>query len=348
MSTIVCGAGFPDGADGSGASGRGRLVFALAGALCASLFAPGAASADPHHPTGKELLSTTCRDYLQNELSTFDKRIPWAYTAVTVALNAKTQSATNPCSGYSWIAMPGTYGLLTIKAGYYGVDINRYSDAQNAWDCNHSSVEYAVYNWTNGAYQVVSYANLYGNYVNGTCVHDGSGIASEGSPTTSLYTTSGTVVAIKSWQHNDPAYGHGGYGTTPNLYWPSTLSVDRTFYDYCSAENQTCNFSGTREVRYGANGSYKYKVTSDGVACSTAVFGDPAPGSVKSCYKGLRGFTYCASEGGSCSFSGTKTVAYGAGGKFAFTQRSNNFTCSIAEFGVDPNSGVLKLCYIQN
>lgn len=348
MSTIVCRAGFPDRAGGSGASRRRRLVFGLAGALCASLFAPGAASADPHHPTGKELLSTTCLEKLKNETIAFDKTITYANTAVNVSVAAKTQSETDPCSGYSWVVVPGLFANLTLKATYGGVNINRYSDAQNDWDCNHSSVEYAVFNSTSAGYQFASYGNLYGKYVNGSCLHDGSGFASEGSPTTSLYFASATVVAIRSWQHNDPAFGHGGYGSALNLYWPSTLGVDRSYYDYCSAENQTCNFTGTREVRYGANDSYKYKVTSEGVACSNAVFGDPAPSAVKSCYKGVRGFTYCASEGASCSFSGTKTVIYGARGKFYFRKKSNGTACTNAAFGGDPIASVPKVCYVQN
>ena len=46
-----------------------------------------------------------------------------------------------------------------------------------------------------------------------------------------------------------------------------------------------CNFSGTKEVRYGNNGSYFYGTFSNGVACSEiACFGDPLPGFVKDCY----------------------------------------------------------------
>lgn len=30
-------------------------------------------------------------------------------------------------------------------------------------------------------------------------------------------------------------------------------------YAYCADENQTCSFSGTKNVRYAANGSYFYR-----------------------------------------------------------------------------------------
>jgi hypothetical protein len=45
----------------------------------------------------------------------------------------------------------------------------------------------------------------------------------------------------------------------------------------CANENETCVFTGTKEVRYGANGLYAYHATTDGIPCTNAVFGDPAP-----------------------------------------------------------------------
>jgi len=44
-----------------------------------------------------------------------------------------------------------------------------------------------------------------------------------------------------------------------------------------------CAFSGTLQVRYGANSLYAYKTLTGGTACTNAVFGDPAPGVVKQC-----------------------------------------------------------------
>lgn len=52
---------------------------------------------------------------------------------------------------------------------------------------------------------------------------------------------------------------------------------------YCSGENQYCYFSGTKSVRYGANGSYYYKSATNGIWCSNSTFGDPAYGSIKQC-----------------------------------------------------------------
>ncbi|MBI2031673.1 MAG: type II secretion system protein [Candidatus Levybacteria bacterium] len=52
----------------------------------------------------------------------------------------------------------------------------------------------------------------------------------------------------------------------------------------CAGEGQVCSFTGTKTVRYGANGSFAYGTFTDGVACSNSVFGDPAWGFSKKCY----------------------------------------------------------------
>jgi C1A family cysteine protease len=54
-------------------------------------------------------------------------------------------------------------------------------------------------------------------------------------------------------------------------------------WTHCAQEGQQCKFSGTAQVRYGANGKYNIATFSGGVACTNAVFGDPIYGIVKSC-----------------------------------------------------------------
>jgi len=51
----------------------------------------------------------------------------------------------------------------------------------------------------------------------------------------------------------------------------------------CASETQQCNFSGTKQVRFGANGVYNYGTFTGGVVCSNAVFGDPIYGVIKHC-----------------------------------------------------------------
>jgi secreted trypsin-like serine protease len=117
-------------------------------------------------------------------------------------------------------------------------------------------------------------------------------------------------------------------------------------YSHCATENGRCNFSGTKNVAYGANGKFSYKTATNGIACNNTTFGDPIVGVVKACYIGPKGYNHCAAENGRCSFSGTKKVAYGANGKFSYKTATNGIACNNTTFG-DPIVGVVKACYIR-
>ena len=132
----------------------------------------------------------------------------------------------------------------------------------------------------------------------------------------------------------------GGTATPP----PSTTS-----WTACASEGGTCSFSGTHEVRYGAGTAFVSKIVTGSTACSNAVFGDPAPNVAKSCsYAAATAapaitWTPCASENGTCSFSGTREVRYGAGSSFVSKTFTALTACSNAVFG-DPAQNVVKSC----
>jgi serine protease len=63
----------------------------------------------------------------------------------------------------------------------------------------------------------------------------------------------------------------------------TTTTTTTPTWTYCAAENGTCSFTGTRDVRYGTATSYVTKTFTGSVKCSNSVFGDPAHGVVKSC-----------------------------------------------------------------
>lgn len=124
-----------------------------------------------------------------------------------------------------------------------------------------------------------------------------------------------------------------------------------TGYTPCAAQNGTCSFSGTESVAYGANGIYSYTTATGGASCTDAALGDPDYGFVKSCYLGAvtagpSGTAFCAPENGLCSFPGTRTVAYGAGGSFTTKSLTGGTPCTNAVFG-DPDFGVAKACFLQ-
>ena len=62
-----------------------------------------------------------------------------------------------------------------------------------------------------------------------------------------------------------------------------SFKADNAPWVSCGNEWSNCSFSGRRDVRYGANGSYYIRTLVGGTACSNDVFGDPAPGQWKNC-----------------------------------------------------------------
>jgi hypothetical protein len=130
----------------------------------------------------------------------------------------------------------------------------------------------------------------------------------------------------------------------------------------CASEGNACNFSGTRQVRYGANNTYAFVTATSTVACSNSVLGDPVYGVVKTCDYGdpiatttittvpapapapvVETWTNCAVEGANCTFTGTRTVRYGANGMYATKVVNGATACANWVFG-DPAYGITKSC----
>ena len=121
-------------------------------------------------------------------------------------------------------------------------------------------------------------------------------------------------------------------------------------WTFCAPEGGVCAFTGTTEVRYGANGSFFFKTLTDGTACTNEVFGDPIVGTVKDC--AIRStpppseWTVCATEGGVCAFTGTREVRYGVNGAFVYRTLSDGTACTNEVFG-DPIYGSVKYCAVR-
>jgi hypothetical protein len=54
-------------------------------------------------------------------------------------------------------------------------------------------------------------------------------------------------------------------------------------YTACASENATCSFSGTKQVRFGANGQWVTQTATGSIACNIATFGDPLANVLKTC-----------------------------------------------------------------
>lgn len=154
----------------------------------------------------------------------------------------------------------------------------------------------------------------------------------------------------------------GNAGASPSVTVNVANAVKpTTTWTRCASEGNACNFSGTRQVRYGANNSYAFVTATGTVACSNSVFGDPAYGVVKTCDYGdavttstapapapvVETWTSCAVEGANCTFTGTRTVRYGANGIFATKVVNGATACANWVFG-DPVYGVTKYCWYSS
>jgi len=111
---------------------------------------------------------------------------------------------------------------------------------------------------------------------------DASDLSSWGSASQSKTWTSAGTYSVR-------ARARCATHTTVTSNWSSSLSVSisaaaPSSWLFCANENQQCSFTGTKNVRYGANGVYVYKSLTGGTMCTNTVFGDPTPGVVKQCY----------------------------------------------------------------
>jgi hypothetical protein len=91
-------------------------------------------------------------------------------------------------------------------------------------------------------------------------------------------------------QCSNAVFGDPIEGTVKTCSYAGTASTAPTpapttpvTWTACAAENGTCSFTGTRDVRYGVPGAYATKAFTTRTACTNAVFGDPIEGTVKSC-----------------------------------------------------------------
>ena len=148
-----------------------------------------------------------------------------------------------------------------------------------------------------------------------------------------------------------PVVGQIDIGAYESLTAPTTTT---TSWTACGNEGSTCAFSGTREVRFGANGVYTSKMITASTPCTTAVFGDPIRGVVKSCsyagtttaaapVTGTPTFTACATENGTCSFTSKREVRYGTSTIYTSKIVTGPVKCTNAVFG-DPARGQVKSC----
>jgi hypothetical protein len=180
---------------------------------------------------------------------------------------------------------------------------------------------------------------------NGTCAFSGTMTVAFGVNGQFNYATLSNGTTCTTSVFGDP-----NYGFVKACYVEADLPATDV-WPQCAAENGICAFGGTMTVAFGANGKFHYATLSNGTTCTTGVFGDPIYGTVKACYliappASTVAWISCAAENGTCSFTGTHEVAFGANGQFFYRSLTNGTACTNSVFG-DPAYGVVKSCYYQ-
>lgn len=121
----------------------------------------------------------------------------------------------------------------------------------------------------------------------------------------------------------------------------------------CANEGESCTFTGSKIVAYGASGAYYYRSATDQIDCNNLVYNDPLFGTVKACFVlsqpvpvGPPNTVFCAADGQKCSVSAPHQVSYGEQSTFKTIVANTSIDCSAALFG-DPNGSATKACFIS-
>ncbi len=150
---------------------------------------------------------------------------------------------------------------------------------------------------------------------------------------------------------NNATFGDPLPSTVKSCYLPPA-GAPSTAWAQCATEAGTCPAVSGQPIAYGTYGSFTYTVADGDTACTTAAFGqDPLFGEAKACYTRTAlpaGFaTTCATENGTCTFSGTQTLAYGARGSYVYRTLTSSTPCTTTAFGADPLPNVVKSCFVS-
>lgn len=143
--------------------------------------------------------------------------------------------------------------------------------------------------------------------------------------------------------------------------WGGSNAQNERGWEKCADENRFCNFTGTREVRFGAGGRYAVRTITGGTDCNIRTFGDPNPGVKKTCQihdnsawggghnrppvsTDNGNWQFCSEETDQCRPPRGATVRFGANGRYAYMNRvQGEVACNVQTFG-EPIYGERKRC----
>ncbi len=199
-----------------------------------------------------------------------------------------------------------------------------------------------------------------------------------GNKKTSFYKTNGVLCNKENFGNIDPSSGiaKGCFINMTKAEVEAYNANDTRVL--CSNQGGNCTFDGFKNVTYKVVGSTddtlsKTMTFNNMVTCNDNIFGDISQYNSKQCYLNLNaediiannvaiaGYPVkCASEGGTCTFTGEKIISYKPsqektnkkhwGTNYAknFSASSSGFVCNVNSFdGVDDYPNIDKDCYVN-
>ena len=156
----------------------------------------------------------------------------------------------------------------------------------------------------------------------------------------------GTISGRGRVLKNDVSGGNGVQARITlngNQAWPTSGGAQTI-----GATDQTGFATDVTNLAVASGDVLRFEVTNggNGDATADATSWAPSVGYTSSSSGGPAGYTFCANENATCSFSGAASVAYGANGDFNYGTYTNSVACTNAVFG-DPIQGRVKNCYYQ-
>lgn len=129
------------------------------------------------------------------------------------------------CAAFAWAALE-IRGRVAIEPAWGGLPITT-----SQWDCNHSSLEFAVYQRSGAGWYYVAGGLGYGALNGERCSYSVANFPPQSgvdSVTISAEDGPSLLVAVRSWSHNDTALGHPGDACfSESCFWPVHLQLVR-------------------------------------------------------------------------------------------------------------------------
>ncbi|MFC1418050.1 alpha-L-rhamnosidase-related protein [Streptacidiphilus cavernicola] len=284
---------------------------------------------------------------------------PGSHTVTATGLGPQTPFATSVTGS----ALPAGYTLCAAEGGSctpsstqvmaYGAGSYRYRTVSGTTACGTSS-----FGGTDPAFGVLKSCYLApaggpAGYTacaaeNGSCTVSGTREVAYG-----LNGAYRFQVVTGSTPCTSAAFGTDPLPNVAKTCWAAPAGAPPGGWTACAAESGSCAVTGAQPIAYGADGAFWLGRSNGTTTCGNATMGvDPVYDVAKTCYAPSgppAGFgATCSAENGSCSFSGQRTVAYGADGDFLYRTFTGGASCTSTAFGSDPLYGVAKSCYLTS